>query len=154
MGELHVHDAALPCTSSTHRPPATKLTEMSNKNGLYWISQFTLQVRKMAHTCTIHSTCRCVDYSTVYSTTPKLIAGALPFYGVYQTLNAEMKRLKSLGLGLVKKQVTEDGNKALWAKEPHVLVDTLTYMYMCGLYFALSNQSGIRKCKHLCAISL
>ncbi len=57
---------------------------------------------------------------------PKLIAGALPFYGVYQTLDAEMKRLKSLGLGLVKKQVTVGKGD----HSPHVLVDKLTYMYM------------------------
>ena len=41
----------------------------------------------------------------------KLVTGDPRFYDVYQTLDAEMKRLKGRGLGVVKKQaepITEE----------------------------------------------
>lgn len=57
-------------------------------------------------------------------------------------LDAEMKRLRSLGLGTTVKQaepITNDKEDRLWAQVPmpHSLLDTM--VFMCELYFAVRS---------------
>ena len=62
------------------------------------------------------------------------------------SLDSEMKRLQSTGLGSVKRQaevITEEDKETLWRKgllgdhTPQVLLDSM--VYYCGLHFALRS---------------
>ncbi len=68
------------------------------------------------------------------------------FTGFRRTMDGEMKRLRSLGLGTKKKRaepITVDEEATLWnlqllgSHTPKVLLDTM--VFMCGMYFALRS---------------
>lgn len=68
------------------------------------------------------------------------------FSGFQKTLDSEMKRLCSNGLGVKKRQaepITNEEEKLLWEKgflgdsTPHILLDTM--LYLCGIHFALRS---------------
>ena len=70
------------------------------------------------------------------------------------SLDAEMKRLQSMGIGLQKHQaeaLSEDDEALLWSKvllgdsTPKTLLDTKIFCYSNGLYFAL--RSGKEHCQ-------
>ena len=78
------------------------------------------------------------------------------------SLDSEMKRLQSTGLGSVKRQaevITEEDEETLWRKgllgdhTPQVLLDSI--VYYCGLHFALRSGKEHRQLRHFpCQIEL
>ena len=124
---------------------------MSDEELNYWVPRFVLEVRKKRTTHRNRSTSWCVVCSATYvhqngRPEVKLVTGDSRFYDVYQTLDAEMKRLNAIGLCVVKKQaepITEEEEELLWSKallgdhSPRALVNTM--VYMCGVYFALRS---------------
>lgn len=77
------------------------------------------------------------------------------FVDFHQSFDAEMKRLKGLGLGSQRKQaepLTEQNEEKLWqagvlgAHNPQALLNTM--IYMNGLYFALCSGDEHCQLKH------
>ena len=77
------------------------------------------------------------------------------FASFWQTLDAEMKRLKSAGLGSKPKQaepLPEEDEEKLWQAmvlgdhNPQALLNTMIYMYR--VYFALRSGAEHRQLRH------
>ena len=154
-------------TSPTHSLP-DNFREMSDEELNYWVPRFILEARKRDGACyppesLYQLVCGLQRYLHQNGRPEvKLVNGDPHFYEVYQTLDAEMKRLKSMGLGAVKKQaepITEEEEELLWSKgllgdhSPRSLVNTM--VYMCGLFFALRSGDEHRRLRYkLCQIEV
>ena len=147
-------------TSSTH-PLPVEFLEMSDEELNYRVPRFVLEVRKKDSTyyppeSLYQLVCGLQRYLHQNGRPEvKLVTGDPRFYDVYQTLDAEMKRLKGRGLGVVKKQaepITEEEEELLWSKaplgdhSPRALANTM--VYMCGVYFALRSGDEHRRLRH------
>ena len=114
----------------------------------YWFSKFVLEARKENGEPyppdTLYSICAgLLRYA--WERRPEInIFKDHQYAGFQKTLDGEMKRLRSLGLGVKKRQadpITIQKENDLWEKgilgehDPQTLLDTL--LFLCGIHFAL-----------------
>ena len=136
------------------------LSEMDKQTLSYWLARFVLEARKvdgreyppntLHHiVCGIMRHLRC-------TTMPGLdFFTDTEFIDLKSSLDAEMKRLQSMGLGSTQKQaepLTTEDEEQLWEKKilgghtPETLLRTMVFMN--GLYFALRSGDEHRNLRH------
>lgn len=116
----------------------------------YWLSKFVLEVRKANGEHYPPDTLYCICTGLlryIRETRPEINIFKSPTYdGFQKTIDSEMKRLRSTGLGVKKRQaelITTEEENQLWEKgflgdsTPRVLLDTM--LYLSGIHFALRS---------------
>ena len=129
------------------------ITSLDNSTLQYWMSRFVLEIRKKDGTeyppNTLHHICCGIlrhlqESGGVEIDFFKVVA----FAEFCATLDGEMKRLQSLGIGAKKHQaepLTEEEEEQLWQTgqlgdhSPQALVDTTCMLFIHGIYFALRS---------------
>ena len=115
-----------------------------------WLSKFVLEVKrkygKPYPPNTLHQlVCGLLRYARETNPSIDFFKDKL-FASFRRTLDAEMKRLRSCGIGVTTKRaepITPEEEEAMWkcgvlgSDSPQTLIDTI--FYMCGLYFALRS---------------
>ena len=116
----------------------------------YWLSKFVIEVRNSCGNVyppnTLYSVC-CGLQRYIKDHRPQInIFKDACFSGFIKTLDSEMKRLRSVGLGVTRKQaepLTVDEENSLWEQgllgdsTPQTLIDSL--LFLCGINFALRS---------------
>ena len=136
------------CNSTLDCPPHLLLC--SNSELDYWLSKFVLEARRLDGQPYPPRTmygivCSIMRYVRELRPQINFFKDA-DFAGFQKTMDGEMKRLRSLGLGVKPKRaepisVKEEGilweNGLLGSHSPQVLLHTM--VYLCGLNFALRS---------------
>ena len=136
------------CASYSDWPTHLMIAVPSELN--YWLSKFVLETRKADGDNyppdTLYVICSGLQ-RFIRETRPEINLFKDPaFTGFQRTLDGEMKRLQSLGLGVKKKQaepITVEEENLLWDKgllgeeNPQALLDTI--LFLCGIHFALRS---------------
>ena len=137
-------------TTTSEKIPE-ELTTMGKEAVQYWLSRFILEVRKKdgseypANTLH-HITCGLMRHLR-QNGQPEIDFFKDPTFSDFRaTLDSEMKRVQSKGIGSKKRQaepLTVEEEELLWESgqlghhSPQALVDTM--FFMCGIYFALRS---------------
>lgn len=136
------------------------LEDLDNDNLQHWLCRFVVEIRKKNGLeyppNTLHHVVAGIMRHMRYNCgRPELDFFKDPSFSDFRaSLDAEMKRLQSAGIGSVKKQaepVTIEEEELLWQKillgdhSPQSLLNT---MFMNGLYFALRSGSEHRQLHH------
>ena len=144
-------------STNSLRCPSHLLIMANNKWELnYWMTRFVMEVRRKDGQeyppNTLHQIC-CGILRYVREITPEMDFFKDPAFSELQkTLDSEMKRLRSRGLGCNPKKadpISVEEEELLWStgalgeSSPQTLVDTM--VYMCGLFFALRSGSEHRQ---------
>ena len=125
--------------------------EVERARKAYWMSRFVLEIRKKDGTeyppNTLHHICCGILRHLRESRRVEIdFFEDVAFAEFRTTLDGEMKRLQSLGIGAKKRQaepLTEEEEEQLWQTgqlgdhSPYALVDTTLFMH--GIYFALRS---------------
>jgi hypothetical protein len=136
------------CSSITEWPVHLFIAQPQELN--HWLSKFVLETRKANGEPyppdTLYGICSGL-LRYIRERRPEInIFKDAQFAGFQRTLDAEMKRLRSMGLGVRKKQaepISIQEEDLLWEKgclgdqDPHTLLDTM--LFLCGLHFALRS---------------
>ena len=129
-------------------PEVPTLLEMNEESLSHWLTRFVLEVRKMDGTeyppnTLHHIVCGIMRHLRNENYTVDIFKDK-EFSQFRSSLDAEMKRLQSKGIGSVHKQAepfTKEEEELLWENKilgdhsPEALLNTM--IYMNGLYFAL-----------------
>ena len=136
------------CPSYSDWPTHLMIAVPSELN--YWLSKFVLETRKANGDHyppdTLHIICSGLQ-RFIRETRPEINLFKDPvFAGFQRTLDSEMKRLRSHGMGVKKKQaepITAEEENLLWEggllgeENPQALLDTM--LFLCGIHFALRS---------------
>ena len=153
--------------SSNAEDTIQPLLQLSLEKLQYWFSRFVLEARKKDGTeyppnSLYHIVCGLMRYLRQNGRPSIDFFKDSDFSTFRQTLDAEMKRLKSTGLGSKPKQaepLTEVDEEKLWQAKvlgdhsPQALLNTI--IFMNGVYFALRSGAEHRQLRHKpCQIQL
>ena len=130
---------------------AEDITSLDNSKLQYWMSRFVLEVRKKDGSeyppnTLHHIVCGILRHLRESGRVEIDFFKDIAFAGFRSTLDGEMKRLQSLGIGAKRRQaepLTEEEEEKLWQTgqlgdhSPQALVDTMLFMH--GIYFALRS---------------
>ena len=140
--------------------PVPTLEDMDSQNLSYWLIRFVLEVRRVNSeeyqpNTLYHIICGIMRYVRVNVRAHIDFFKDSEFAAFRSTLDAEMKRLQSKGLGSTHRQaepLTIEEEELLWEKKvlgdhsPEALLNTV--FFMNGLYFALRSGDEHRNLRH------
>lgn len=137
--------------TTTNEKVPEELTAMEKEAVQYWLSRFILEVRKKDGSeypaNSLHHICCGLMRHLRQNGQPEIDFFRDPTFSNFRaTLDSEMKRIQSKGIGSKKRQaepLTEEEEELLWKSgqlghhSPQALVDTM--FFMCGIYIALRS---------------
>ena len=139
------------CSSVTEWPIHLFIAQPQDLD--YWLSKFVLEAKKESGEPyppdTLYGICAGL-LRYIRERRPEInIFKDYQYTGFRKTLDGEMKRLRSAGIDMKKRQaelISVEEEDTLWQKgvlgehDPQTLLDTM--LFLCGIHFALAQRSG------------
>ena len=139
------------CSSVTEWPIHLFIAQPQDLD--YWLSKFVLEAKKESGEPyppdTLYGICAGL-LRYIRERRPEInIFKDYQYTGFRKTLDGEMKRLRSAGIDVKKRQaepISVEEEDTLWQKgvlgehDPQTLLDTM--LFLCGIHFALAQRSG------------